>query len=117
LEHQRGLAAADRAANTHRECALVKIPVEGQLALVKISGMAGVFVRMLTTAMGMEVQTEIFQHDLVLFILAGGIGTPTAKKNNLFLAFTQDRFAQNSQNFRAIIQFDFANAQAGWFVQ
>ena len=43
LQHQRGFAAADRAADADREGAPAEIAVERQVALVKMAGMIGMW--------------------------------------------------------------------------
>jgi len=67
LQHQRRLAAADRAADANREGALIEVAIQRQFALVKMAGRIRVIVRVAVAAMRMEMEQQICFHKIINF--------------------------------------------------
>ena len=60
LQHQRGLTAADRSADSHGKCALPEIAIQRPLPIMKMTGMIQMFVRMAVgTIVGVSVRVRV----------------------------------------------------------
>jgi hypothetical protein len=62
LEHQGGLPTAHRSADTNREGTLAEIAVERQLALLEVTGMVRMVVRVAVAVVRVKMEKEICCH-------------------------------------------------------